>query len=71
MTQTIDIIMNRLKNLNEFEVTKDIPEGFSFNGTVPFDVKIKGSIGTFKVLAVDNTEAEQKITKYIKDNTHE
>jgi hypothetical protein len=71
MSQTIEKIMDRIKNLNEFEVTKDIPEGFSFNGTVPFDITIKGSIGTFKVLAVDINEADQKITKYIKENTQE
>lgn len=71
MSQTIEKIMNRIRNLSEFEITKDIPEGFSFNGTVPFDIKIKGTIGTFKVIAVDMNEADQKITKYIKDNTQE
>ena len=71
MAQTIDKIMDRIKNLNEFEITKDLPDGFGFNGVVPFDVKIKDNIGTFKVLAVDIDEADQKITKYIKDNTQE
>lgn len=71
MSSTIEEIMHRIKNLDEFEVTKDIPEGFSFNGTIPFDIKIKDNIGTFKVLAVNINEAEQTVTKYIADNTQE
>lgn len=67
----IEEIMQRIKNLNEFEVTKNIPEDFAFNGVIPFDIKIQGNVGKFKVIAVDIDEAEQKVTKYIKDNTQE
>jgi len=71
MSHTIEKIMDRIKNLGEYEVSRDIPEGFNFNGKVPFDIKIKGSVGTFKVLAVNMKEAEQTIARYLEENTQE
>lgn len=71
MAETIQKIMDRIKNLNEFIITKDIPEGFRFNGTVPFDIKIKDNQATFKVYALDINEADKKIVNYLEQNTEE
>lgn len=64
-------ILERIKKLREFEVDVDIPDGFTFSGVVPFDVKISQNKGTFKVLAVSFEEAQNKVEQYIKKNTLE
>lgn len=63
----IEEIMERIKKLNEYEVTREMPEEFAFNGTIPFDIKIKNGIGTFKVIAVSMNEAEERVSKYLKE----
>lgn len=65
MSQTIETIMDRIKNLSIFDITIEMPPLFSFNGVVPFDVTIKGNIATFKVCAVDITEAKLKLDNYV------
>jgi hypothetical protein len=58
----------RAKNLIEFEVETEVPEDFSFNGQVPFDLKIKDNIMTAKVWAVDFNEAAQRLNEYLENN---
>lgn len=69
MAKTVKAMLDRIKNLNEFEVKTDLPEGFAFNGTVPFDIKIKGNSATFTVLAVSVEEAAEKVNQYLSENT--
>lgn len=59
-----DIIMNRIKNLNEYEVQIDIPECFEFNGQVPFDMSISGDTAWVKVIAETLEEAKLKVNEY-------
>ncbi len=47
----------RAKHLKEFVVETEVPDDFRFNGTVPFDMEIVGSIITAKVYGVDFDEA--------------
>jgi hypothetical protein len=69
MAKTITTILDRIKNLNEFEITTDLPEGFMFNGTVPFDTKIKGDKATFTLYALTAEEAAEKVNQYLSENT--
>jgi hypothetical protein len=71
MTTAKDLTENlifRAKNLVEFEVETEVPEDFSFNGQVPFDLKIKDNIMTAKVWAVDFNEAAQRLNEYLEGN---
>ena len=71
MTTAKDLTENlifRAKNLVEFEVETEVPEDFSFNGQVPFDLKIKDNIMIAKVWAVDFNEAAQRLNEYLESN---
>lgn len=58
-------LINRAKNLQEFEVTTDVPENFRFNGLIPFDIQIKDSIIYAKVYAVDFDEACIRLNEWL------
>ena len=60
-----DTLIFRAKNLIEFNVETEVPEDFSFNGTVPFDLTIRDNIITAKVWAVDFNEAAQRLNEYL------
>lgn len=65
MTQTINNLMDRLKNLKEFTITIDVPEGIRLSGVMPFDVNISKNKGTFRVLAVSEDEARQRVNDFL------
>jgi hypothetical protein len=58
-------LINRAKHLNEFTVTTEVPEGFRFNGVVPFDMNISEETITAKVWAVDFDEAVQRLDSFL------
>jgi hypothetical protein len=58
-------LIHRAKNLQEFVVETDVPEDFRFNGTVPFDIQIKDSIISAKVMALDFDEAAILLDKFL------
>jgi len=59
-------LIYRAKNLSEWIVTKKIPFGFKFLGTVPFDMFIdERGIAEIKIWAVTADEAEKKATEWI------
>ena len=67
MSQTISQIMERIMNLQEFTVTRTLPEDFAFTGQVPFDMTVKDNIAKIKVYALDITEAEIKVDNFLKN----
>jgi len=58
-------LINRARNLQEWIVTKQLPNGFCFNGQVPFDMWIAGTTAEIKVWAVTAEEADQIVTEWI------
>ena len=71
MRSEINNLINKIKNSQYFNVTLDLYQPIPFNGVVPFDIKIKGDIATFKVLAEDYEQAEQKVYDYLKELRNE
>jgi hypothetical protein len=59
-----DIVMNRIKNLTEYEVQVHIPDDFEFNGVVPYDMSISGDTAWVKVIAASMEEAKLKVYEY-------
>jgi len=55
----------RAKNLQEFVVETDVPEDFRFNGVIPFDMQIKDSIISAKVMALDFDEAVIQLDNFL------
>ena len=65
---SIDMANNliyRAKNLQEFVVETDVPEDFRFNGVIPFDMQIKDSIISAKVMALDFNEAVTQLDNFL------
>lgn len=71
MTTEFDAVMNRIKNLTEFEVQVDIPEDFQFDGVVPYDMSISGDKAFVKVVATNIVEAKQKAMEYFHGSKYE
>ena len=67
MTTDIKQVMNRLKNLKEFEVVIDIPDEFYFSGTMPFDMVIdRDQSARVIVVAETQQEANEKVGQFFK-----
>jgi hypothetical protein len=58
----------RAKNLQEFTVTTEVPDGVRFNGVVPFDINITGSILEARVWAVDFNEAVDRLNEFLQND---
>ncbi len=58
----------RAKNLTEFTVTTELPDDFKFNGLIPFDMQITGSILEAKVWAVDFDEAVARLDQFLQNS---
>ena len=59
-------VINRISNLQEFEVLVTMPKTFRFNGSVPFNMEILGNQAFVTVLAESIEEATQRANNYIK-----
>ena len=64
MTKEFDKVMNRIKNLTEYEVMVPFPKEFEFDGTVPYDMSISGDYALVKVVAESIEEATLKANEY-------
>jgi len=66
-----DKVMDRIKNLTEYEVQVDIPEDFQFDGVVPYDMNISGDKAFVKVVAATINEAKEKAMEYFHGSKYE
>lgn len=57
-------VLNRIKQLQEFEVVVKVPEEFQFYGKVPYDINISDGIAYVKVVAASLEEAMMKAKHY-------
>jgi hypothetical protein len=57
-------LLNRIKNLQEFQVILDMPDEFMFQGQVPWDMKVVDRTVTVKILASTQEEADNKVFEY-------
>ena len=58
----------RARHLQEFVVTTELPDGVRFNGVVPFDMQITGSILEARVWAVDFDEAVHRLNEFLQND---
>ena len=58
-------ILDRVKALQEFEVTAEVPDEFRLNGVIPFDFKIEGKVMTAKILAASLDEAMYRMDCFL------
>ena len=57
----------RAKNLQEFTVTTEVPNGVVFNGVVPFDITITGTVLEARIWAIDFDEAVQRLDEFLQN----
>jgi len=68
---SVDMATNlifRAKNLQEFTVTTEVPNGVRFNGVVPFDINITGTMLEARVWAVDFNEAVDRLNVFLQND---
>jgi len=59
-------IMDRVKNLKEFKIVRNVSEDFVLNGKMPYDIKLdKNNVLTVTLMAVDKEEAERRVSEFI------
>jgi hypothetical protein len=64
MTREFNRVMERIKNLTEYEVMVPFPKNFEFDGVVPYDMSISGDKAFVKVIAESIEEATLKANEY-------
>ena len=64
MKKEFDKVMDRIKNLAEYEVMVPFPKDFEFDGKVPYDMSISGDHAFVKVVAESIEEATLKANEY-------
>lgn len=62
-------VINRAKNLQEFEVQLPVPPTFTLNGVIPFDMEIVAGQAFITVLAESMDEALATATNYLNTST--
>ena len=68
---SVDMATNlifRAKNLPEFIVTTEVPNGVRFNGVVPFDINITGTMLEARIWAVDFNEAVDRLNEFLQND---
>lgn len=58
-------VMNKIKNLKEYQVTIRVPNGWYPHGIAPFDMHIADGVATMTVLASSHENANDQVSKYM------
>jgi len=58
-------LINRSKEIEEFVVSVNLPEGFKFNGRVPYDVEISEGVMDVTVYALSYDEASEIVNEWL------
>lgn len=71
MSTNVAELLDRIKNMKEYVVIRPMPEHFTFNGAVPFNMIIRDNQCTFKVLAPSLEDATEKVDAYLASGNSE
>jgi len=71
--QIADELFAKIKSsdMNFYDVTREVEHGWLPNGTVPFDVRCRNGVATFKVYALSQTDAEDQVTQFLEKDEDE
>jgi hypothetical protein len=59
-------IMDRVKNLKEYKVVRNVSEDFVLNGKMPYDIKLdNNNVLTVTLIAASREEAERRVSEFI------
>jgi hypothetical protein len=60
----VEDVVQRMKELKQWQIVTAVPEEFDFYGPVPYDMKISGGVATVTVWAVSLEEARERVNEY-------
>jgi hypothetical protein len=63
----ISNVMDRMKNLQRFEICSQLPDTFEFRGKAPYDFKISDGDITVVIWAVSLEEAVDRVNEFLGD----
>jgi hypothetical protein len=65
-----DNLFSKLKSneMSFYEVIREVENGWLPNGAVPFDVRCRNGVATFKVYASSKIDAEDQVTIWLEQN---
>jgi hypothetical protein len=69
--QIFDDTMHRIKNMQLFEIKREVGQGWLPQGTIPFDVTAKNGVATFKVYAEFLQDAEDQVSQFLERDDNE
>lgn len=61
----ISTVMDRMKNLQRFEISSQLPDTFEFRGKAPYDFKISDGDITVVIWAVGLEEAVDRVNEFL------
>jgi len=60
-------VIDRARRMQDFEVQVEVPEGFCFTGSIPYDMEIVGDQAFVVVPALTIEEAVQKANEFFQN----
>jgi hypothetical protein len=57
----------KIKNMQMYQIQRQVEQGWLPTGTLPFDLHIKNKIATFTVYALSEDDAENQVTQYLEN----
>jgi hypothetical protein len=69
--QIFDEMFDKIKQMEIFEVKRNVGPNWLPMGYVPFNIKIKNNIATFEVHALTEDDAENQVTHYLNNMENE
>jgi len=60
-------VIDRARRMQDFEVQVEVPEGFCFTGSIPYDMEIVSNQAFVIVPALTIEEAVQKANKFFQN----
>ena len=61
-------VIERAKNLKEFEIKKMLDHPLRFDGVIPFNMKANHDCAWFKVWAISEKEAEEIVNEWLESH---
>jgi hypothetical protein len=69
--EQVKSILDRARNLQEFEVQVTVPVGFRFTGRVPYTMEILGNQAFVTVMALTLEEAREKAQEFFNQGLYD
>lgn len=65
--EIFDDMFVKIKNMQMYQIQRQVEYGWLPTGTLPFDLHIKNKIATFTVYALSKDDAENQVTQYLEN----